>query len=732
MPRTHKILQSLNKGELSPQLDMRIDQQAYQAGCRTMENAYPLIYGGAERRPGSYFAGKAKQNDVATAWTTTTAYVVNDYVTNSNSTYICETAHTSGTFATDLAAGKWAVAGKVRVMDFVFSVDQAYVLEFGNQYLRIFANSGRFVSVLEASVSAWADATSYYAGDMVTDTSEVYRCLIAHTSDSGEGDGNGGDPTDGPNTTQWKQTDLTSDSYPIYEIPTPYLTADLFALKVEQSADVMYITHPSYEPRKLSRTNATTFVLEELAYPDGPFQTVNTVSTAKIACDATTGTGITLTASGTNADGSTFQPFKTGTTAGHRPSGATGDANAGTPQTYKSITGALFKIIHTVDESEIDKSFSATGTSDSLLVYKGVKWDFVTNGTWTGTIKLERSYDQLSWETMVTCVSQDNNNVQSDGTEESDDAYYRINCTDYTSGTATTQLSVRDTSHIGVVEITAVASTTSATATVLRTIGSTTATQRWAEGYWSNYRGWPNAVAISTEERLTFAGSASFPLTVWGSKSGDYTDMTAGTLDDDAIIFTLVGSGRQNEIRWIVTKNAQFLGTYGGEHLLGATDDKEALTPTNVTAKLQSTYGSQNVQPLLVGDVVLFLQRGGRRLREMHYDFEKDAHIAENLTVFAEHITESGIVDMAYQRTPDPMVWCVRDDGELAILSYERSQDVWSWCRSVTADNTSDSDYESVCVIPSTGEEDVVWYSVKRTIGGSAVRYIEYFAPRDF
>ena len=555
---------------------------------------------------------------------------------------------------------------------------------------------------------------------------------------TGGTDATGGDPSSDANPTQWENaTDgtgtLTGQSYPIYEIPTPYLTADLFALKFEHSADVMYITHPDYEPRKLSRISTTTFVLEELGYQTGPFQPQNTAATALMTASAVTG-DITLTASGTNADGSTFAPFVDGLTAGHKPSGATGDANAGTSQTNKAITGALFKIVHAVDDSSIDQSFTSAIISSTLLVYKGVKWDFVTNGTWAGTIKLQRSYDESEWETIVTEVSESNSNVETSGTEETDDAYYRINCTEYTSGSANCLFTVRDSSHIGIVEITDWTSTTIASATVLTTLGSTSSTHRWSEGHWSNYRGWPNTVAISTEERLTFGGSTSFPLTVWGSVSGDYTDMTEGILADDAIIFTLVGSGRQNAIRWLVTKNAMVLGTYGGEHVLGATDDKEALTPTNVTAKIQSTYGSEDIQALLIGDSILFIQRGGRRLREMHYDFEKDSMISEDLTVFSNHITESTIVDIAYQRTPDPMVWGIRDDGQCAVMSYERSQDVWSWCRLITytTDGGVESDFESVCVIPSGSEEDQIWFSVERVIDSSTVRYIEYLSTRDF
>jgi hypothetical protein len=43
------------------------------------------------------------------AWLTTTVYAIRDLVTQSNVVYICVVAHTAGVFATDLAAGKWAV-----------------------------------------------------------------------------------------------------------------------------------------------------------------------------------------------------------------------------------------------------------------------------------------------------------------------------------------------------------------------------------------------------------------------------------------------------------------------------------------------------------------------------------------------------------------------------------------------------------------------------------------------
>lgn len=80
-----------------------------------------------------------------------------------------------------------------------------------------------------------------------------------------------------------------------YEISSPYLEADLFELKFVQSADILYIFHPDYSTRKLSRTGATSWTLTELDFIDGPYGDENT-GTTTITPSATTGT-ITLTAS---------------------------------------------------------------------------------------------------------------------------------------------------------------------------------------------------------------------------------------------------------------------------------------------------------------------------------------------------------------------------------------------------------------------------------------------------
>lgn len=509
-----------------------------------------------------------------------------------------------------------------------------------------------------------------------------------------------------------------------YEVTTPYLTADLFELKMEQSADVLYITHPDYETRKLSRSANNIWALTVLGIEDGPFQDENTDVADTITPSGVTGS-ITLTATG-------HAPFKSGTTAGHLPSGSAA--------TSKSQTGALFKIVQSLATGAYEEILSNNYTADQTedvswmhcgTIAKGVTWYLTTAGTWIGTLEVQRNYTigaahgAATWETVFPFQSNDDRNVTTNAEETVADADYRVILTATGDAAEPCQIYIRisDTDHIGIVEITAVASTTSATATVLKTLADTTASHRWSEGAWSNYRGWPQTVTFF-EDRLTFGGNFNQPDTIWASVTADYENMTAGADDDEALIFTL--SSRQvNVIEWIIGKNKLLIGTSGAEWTLEGGND-EPLTPSNVKAEQHSTYGSANLQATLASESVLFFQRGAEKMRELAYNWESDSYVAPDMTILVSEITGDGITDTAYQQIPNSILWCVREDGELAIFVYERKEMITSWARLIT-----DGEFESVIAI-SGSAEDQVWVSVNRTIGGSTKRYIEYFSARDF
>ena len=524
-----------------------------------------------------------------------------------------------------------------------------------------------------------------------------------------------------------------------YEIVTPYLTADLFGLKYEQSADVLYLTHPDYETRKLLRRANARWELVILGIEDGPFRSQNADVVKTISASATTGS-VTLTAVG-------HAPFVSGTTAGHPPSG--------TDDTDKSQTGALFKIVHPIDtlsfKDTLEDDIGASQTEGVSwmscgTLYNGTGWTWITGGTWLGTIKVQRNYTigaavgngpdegaSLGWETVfsfdgVTTAR----NVSTTGTESDGDADYRVIFADDTSGTVISYFTTDQTEHIGIAEITAVSNKTSATATVLTTLASTDATHKWSEGAWSNYRGWAGTVTFF-EDRIMFGGNTAQPDTIWGSVTGDYENMTAGADDDEAVVFTL--SSRQvNVIEWLVGKDKLLIGTSGAEwSIVGGTD--EPLSPSNVIAKQHSTYGSADLQANLANESVLFFQRGAEKMRELAYNWELDSYVAPDMTILANIVTNTGITDTAFQRTPNSILWTTRTDGELPIFSYERAENITAWSRMITQTNLAgtltDSDIESVAVINGS-PEDEVWVIVERTIGGSTVRYIEQFQPRDF
>ena len=239
MPKASPIQYSFNTGELSPTLEGRTDLNKYSSGCRTLENFIPMVQGPARRRSGTYFVEEIK-NSANRSW----------------------------------------------LLRFEFSESQAYILEFGNQYIRFYTNYGQ---VQTGSVTAWQTSQSYVVGDLRSNGGTNYYCKVAHTSGTFSTDLSAG---------KWYALTGT-----IYEIPTPYTAADLtnsnntLKLRTVQSADVIYIVHPSYAPKKLSRYSATKWILEDINFLGGPFEDVDPDEAITVYASAQTGTGITLTAS---------------------------------------------------------------------------------------------------------------------------------------------------------------------------------------------------------------------------------------------------------------------------------------------------------------------------------------------------------------------------------------------------------------------------------------------------
>lgn len=202
---------------------------------------------------------------------------------------------------------------------------------------------------------------------------------------------------------------------------------------------------------------------------------------------------------------------------------------------------------------------------------------------------------------------------------------------------------------------------------------------------------------------------------------GDRTDAKAGDipLADDAIEATL--SGRQaNAIEFVVPRNKLWIGTAGGEWTICGTNS-DSVAPESIKASNEGSCGASATRPESVGYATLFIQRAGKKIREMAYRFESDAYVSRDMTVLSEHITESGLKQMAFAQEPDSILYCVRGDGGLVALTYAPNQEVAAWSRIVT-----DGFVESVTSIYSqVSKRDELWAVIKRTVNGVERRYIE-------
>jgi len=237
---------------------------------------------------------------------------------------------------------------------------------------------------------------------------------------------------------------------------------------------------------------------------------------------------------------------------------------------------------------------------------------------------------------------------------------------------------------------------------------------------WSVASGYPSTVALY-EQRSVYAGTTQKPQTLWLSAVGNLDDMTSGTAADDAMELTLDDS---NIIKWILGSRFLNAGTGEAEWVISSGSTDEAITPTKRKARKISRYGSSFLPAVAVGNAILFVQRVGRKLRELVYDFTQDNYgDPPDLTIFAEHVTKTGIKSYAFQKEPDSILWCVLNDGTLAAVTYNKAQDVTGWHI-----HTTDGLFEDVATIP-VADHDQVWFIVNRTIGGATKRYIEYMAP---
>jgi len=166
--------------------------------------------------------------------------------------------------------------------------------------------------------------------------------------------------------------------------------------------------------------------------------------------------------------------------------------------------------------------------------------------------------------------------------------------------------------------------------------------------------------------------------------------------------------------------------TRGGEWEVRGGEREEYLTPTNIVLRQRSHRGSTGVQPVLIGDAVIHVQRGGDAVRDLN--LSRDV-VSTDVSLLAKHILRGRQVrSMAYQQKPDSVVWVALSDGNVACLTYMLEHDIWGW-----AVMDFGGFVEDVAVVSEglTGAEDALYLIVRRTSTAGGASCVERMATLD-
>lgn len=477
----------------------------------------------------------------------------------------------------------------------------------------------------------------------------------------------------------------------VMAVTAPWAEDDLGLLRWASSGDIVYVACAGYQQYMIQRRASDSWSVVLYEANDGPFRVMN-LGPVTITPSAAEG-DITLTAS------------KALFRASH--------------------VGALYRLTQTGQAESVeltgDNQFSdpirVTGVDASRV------FAIVVAGTWSGEITLQYSVgDPGDWVDAPSAAYTANTAVSYDDTLDNQVVYYRIGIKagDYVSGTATVSLTYSAGSQTGVARVTSYVSPTVVNAVVLDPFGNATASADWSESRWSGYRGWPSAVAFY-EGRLWWAGKDRID----GSISDSFYSFDDGFEGDAGPISRSIGSGPVDNINWMLGMQRLILGADGSIWSARSSSFDEPLTPSNFNLKDISGQGSAKVAAVKIDANGAFVQRSGVRLFEVAYDSGSFDYSAGHLEMHVPEMGEPSIVKIVVQYQPEVRLHFIRSNGTVAVQIFEEAEEVNCW---IDVESPSAGGFvEDAVVLPGLGE-DQVYYTIRRTVGGSTIRRHEKWA----
>lgn len=236
-------------------------------------------------------------------------------------------------------------------------------------------------------------------------------------------------------------------------------------------------------------------------------------------------------------------------------------------------------------------------------------------------------------------------------------------------------------------------------------------TRSWSFGAIGVRNGYP-AFSSFFQGRLWYGGMPGLPTTLLGSVTDDFDNFYVGSGDDDALHLTLA-SDNQSSICWLCPARGLLVGTTEGEWMLNS-GDGAAVTARTAAFNRQSAVGGESQPAVAVENTALFVQRGGRRLREISYKLESDGFTATDTSILAEHLLQAGIKEFCVQHASDTYIWVLMRDGTVAVLTLNAEQQISAWQRMDFAGRTV---LRLACLPDTAGGDDEVWLVLRNAAG---------------
>ena len=707
--RIQALQSSFADGQISPRMQGMVELESYKSSLATLENMVVLPQGSLTRRPGTFFAATTKAN------------------------------------------------GAARLIPFSRGQGTSLVLEFGNLYIRFFANDG---PVRTDDIAATYSQTTTTV--TVTKSSHGYSASDEVYLDFTSGNGVDGFYTIATvadaNTFTVTSTTSQSTSGNVnisqrFEVTTTYTASQVNDIAFTQSADVLFLVHPDHVPARLERNATNSWALTNLlpsvisgtytrpttVLTDGPFKAMNTTDTTLTVALAANSDFTTSFSNGS------LSLEEVGTVS---PSNVDVATNAFTLANHPLVNGMK------VQFSSIPSGFASTPTLSATTDY------FVVSAT-QNTFKLATSAGGTPVDITAAPTSAD---LTVNKSFVDKDVYIKVTASATTginddTGFQTTDVGryIRLNTEIapqikhGYGEIVERTSTTVVLVQLKTAIAGVGATTEWQLGSFSGTTGYPRTVQLY-QQRLVFAGTAEESQTIFFSKTADFFNFSAteplgqqtGQRDsagrsivgeqifEDAAISLTISSDTVDQIEWMSEDQRLTIGTSGGIYQLYGSSDDLTLTPFNFSITKVSAWSCDpTALPAKIGNNLLYVQNNGRKLRELAFDKLQDQYSAADLTLRSEDISESGLIATAYQDQPYSVLWCLRNDGRLAGLTYVDLLQMRAWHRHTIggahydATHGAQAKVESIASIPR-GTHDQLYMIVKRHLRAAVLTSITF------